>query len=184
MRKYIAILVSFIFITILAPSITLAQNVVAVPSIDLNRYAGKWYEIARFPNRFQKSCAGNVTAEYRTRPDGRIDVINRCQKNDGSVDEAIGVARLADRSGSATNSKLKVRFAPAWLSWLPFVWGDYWVLDLGPDYSYAVVGEPGRNYLWILSRSPSLPESSYQAALKKVTTQGFDVNKLVKTKQN
>ncbi|MDY7546064.1 lipocalin family protein [Glaciimonas sp. CA11.2] len=184
MMRNIIFSISFSFFAILTPSVTLAQNVVAVPSIDLNRYAGKWYEIARFPNRFQKSCAGNVTAEYRTRVDGRIDVINRCQKNDGSVDEAIGVARLADSSGSATNSKLKVRFAPAWLSWLPFVWGDYWVLDLAPDYSYAVVGEPGRNYLWILSRSPSLPESSYQAAIQKVARQGFDVSQLVKTKQD
>lgn len=187
MRNYIVFLLPLILSAMLSPSLALAQDVVAVPSIDLNRYTGKWYEIARFPNRFQKSCASNVTAEYRTRSDGNIDVTNRCKKDDGSMDEAVGIARLtaaSDSLGSATNSRLKVRFAPEWLSWLPFVWGDYWVIDLAPDYSYAVVGTPGRDYLWVLSRSPILTEPSYQLALAKITAQGFDVSKLVKTKQN
>ena len=190
MRRIVIFLTSLVLSAMLSPSITLAQDVVAVPSIDVNRYAGKWYEIARFPNRFQKSCAGDVTAEYRARPDGKIDVTNRCKKNDGSMDEAVGIARVAAGSGptgelgSATNSKLKVRFAPAWLSWLPFVWGDYWVIDLAPDYSYAVVGTPARDYLWVLSRSPVLPTSSYQSALARIAAQGFDVSKLVKTKQD
>ncbi|MBB5199787.1 lipocalin family protein [Glaciimonas immobilis] len=165
------------------PSISMAQEVTAVPSVDLSRYVGKWYEIARFPNSFQKACTGNVTAQYRSRADGKIDVINRCKKNDGSVDEAVGLARVSNDSGSATNSRLKVRFAPEWLSWLPLVWGDYWVLDLAPDYSYAVVGEPGRKYLWVLSRTPKLTDSTYRAALAKVAAQGFDVSKLVKTPQ-
>ncbi|MBC7490293.1 MAG: lipocalin family protein, partial [Glaciimonas sp.] len=82
-----------------------------------------------------------------------------------------------------SHAKLKVRFAPAWTAWLPFVWGDYWVLDLASDYSYAVVGEPGRNYLWVLSRTPNLPDVMYQAGLAKVAAQGFDVSKLVRTKQ-
>ncbi|PUA17903.1 lipocalin family protein [Glaciimonas sp. PCH181] len=189
MKKYFGLLALLMAIP---PSTMLAQNaagvgtiiaspVTAVSSVDLARYVGKWYEIARFPNSFQKKCSGNVTAEYSTRTDGNIDVLNRCQKSDGAVVKAAGVARVVD---TASNAKLKVRFAPAWLAWLPMVWGDYWVLELASDYSYAVVGEPGRNYLWVLSRSPSLPDAVYQSALTKVAAQGFDVSKLVKTKQD
>lgn len=177
----------FFWLAIVPSSIVLAQKVKAVPSLDLTRYVGKWYEIARLPNRFQTSCADNVTAEYRTRTDGNIDVINRCRKADGSVEVAAGMARVLVASapaGSATNSKLQVRFAPAWLSWIAFVWGDYWVLALAPDYSYAVVGEPGRKYCWILSRSSQLPEATYQIAVAAAAAQGFAVSQLVKTKQD
>ena len=151
-----------------------------VTSVNLDRYAGDWFEIARFPNRFQESCAGDVRASYARRSDGRIDVINRCRKADGRVTEARGVARVVD---TRTAAKLKVRFAPAVLSFLPFVWGDYWILGLAGDYSWAVVGSPDRNYLWILSRTPALEAAAYESALAAARASGFDVNRLVKTNQ-
>jgi apolipoprotein D and lipocalin family protein len=152
-----------------------------VDAVDLRRYVGTYYEIARFPNRFQKQCAGNVTATYALRSDGRLDVVNRCKKDDGTVTEARGVARRAARDTS--NARLQVRFAPGWLSLLPQVWGDYWVIGTGPDYSYAVIGNPAREFLWILSRVPQMPAVEYQQALEIARRNGYDVNRLVKTRQ-
>lgn len=151
-----------------------------VEHVDLARYAGHWYELARYPNRFETQCAREVTADYAQRPDGRIDVRNRCIKADGSVDEALGVARVVD---AASNARLKVRFAPAWLSWLPVVWGDYWVLDLAPDYGYALVGDSARDYLWLLARTPTLPESTWQHIEARAREQGFDPARLQRTAQ-
>jgi apolipoprotein D and lipocalin family protein len=152
-----------------------------VPSIDLQRYAGKWYEIARLPNRFQRDCAGDTTATYTPREDGTITVVNQCRRADGRIKSAEGVARRADSGGP--NSKLEVRFAPAFLSFLPFVWGDYQVIALGENYEYAVVGEPGREYLWVLSRTPRMDEAQYQDLLKRAAAQGFDTSRMVRTKQ-
>jgi apolipoprotein D and lipocalin family protein len=150
-----------------------------VPSVDLTRYAGDWYEIARFPNRFQRQCVGDVRASYTRRPDGRIDVLNQCRTTDGRI-EARGVARIVDEQ---TFAKLKVRFAPAWLSFVPAVWGDYWIIGLAPDYSWAVVGAPGRDYLWILARTPQLDEASIEAARTAARENGFDVDRLMSTSQ-
>ena len=136
-------------------------------------------QIARFPNRFQRQCVGDVRASYARRADGRIDVVNRCRTVDGQT-EARGVARLVDEQ---THAKLKVRFAPAWLSWLPPVWGDYWIIGLAPDYSWAVVGDPGREYLWILARTPRLEAESIAAARTAAQDNGFDVGRLVQTPQ-
>lgn len=160
------------------PSVAAPQT---VPSVDLARYAGTYYEIARFPNRFQTQCAANVTATYAVRPDGRIDVVNRCRKADGTEAVARGVAKRAGQDPS--NARLKVRFAPAILSFLPQVWGDYWILGLAPDYSYSVVGDPGREYLWILSRLPRMPPAAYRQALEIAKANGFDVSRLVATPQ-
>ncbi|QQS40347.1 MAG: lipocalin family protein [Acidobacteriota bacterium] len=152
-----------------------------VASVDLDRYKGKWFEIARYPNKFQKKCVGNTTATYTIESDGDIEVLNECLKKNGKTDRAKGEARIVDES---TNAKLEVRFAPAFLSFLPFVWGDYWVIDLADDYSYAVVGDPKREYLWILSRTPELETSVYQGILRRVEEKGFDPGKLVETPQN
>lgn len=152
-----------------------------VPSVDLKRYLGDWYEVARFPNRFQRDCTGEVKASYATRADGRLDVINRCRTADKGMKEARGVARIVDRS---TSAKLEVRFAPAALSFLPFVWGDYWIIGLADDYSWAVVGTPDRDYLWVLSRTPSLTAASYDAAVNTARTNGFDIGALVKSPQS
>jgi len=161
-----------------APYAQAQRPVRTVPLVDLNRYAGDWYEIARFPNRFQRQCLGDVRASYARRADGRVDVVNRCRTAEGPI-EARGVARVIDER---TSARLQVRFAPAWLSWLP-VWGDYWIIGLAPDYSWAVVGDPGRNYLWILARTPRLEPDAVAAARQAAHTNGFDVERLVQTPQ-
>jgi len=137
-------------------------------SVDLERYAGLWYEIARIPNRFQKDCVGAATATYELRDDGRIDVINRCMKEDGKVKEARGIARLADEGGA----RLEVSFFSV-LGWRP-VWGDYWILDLGDNYEYSIVGEGSRKYGWILSRSAELDETRLAALFESLRLQGYD----------
>jgi apolipoprotein D and lipocalin family protein len=152
-----------------------------VPSVDLNRYSGKWYEIARYPNRFQEQCVENTTATYTIKEAGKLEVLNQCVKKGGELNAAKGAAKIVDKS---SNAKLKVRFAPSFLSVFGFVWGDYWVIDLGRDYEYSVVGDPGRKYLWILSREPSINESAYREIIRRVEEQGFDPSKLIKTPQN
>ena len=151
-----------------------------VDQVDLQRYAGEWYEIARIPNDFQDRCARDVRAGYTLRDDGRVDVLNTCVTAEGKIDEAEGVARIVDR---ATPARLEVRFAPAILSFLPNVWGDYWIIGLASDYSWAVVGSPDRKYLWILSRTPRLDNAEYEKALDAARANGFDVSRLVKTPQ-
>ena len=150
--------------------------------VDLARYAGRWYEIARLPNRFQEQCAGDVAANYTLRPDGRVTVLNECRKQDGQTTRAEGVARRADEKGPA--SRLKVRFAPAFLSFLPFVWGDYWIVELDRDYRHAVVGDPERKYLWILSRSPVMEPGTYESLATAAGRLGFAAERLVRTPQS
>jgi apolipoprotein D and lipocalin family protein len=151
-----------------------------VESLDLTRYAGKWYEIARLPNKFQARCESDVVARYAVRPDGRLDVINQCRAADRTLVEARGIARKGKIKKDAI---LQVRFAPAFFSFLPSVWGDYWIIGLGPDYSWAVVGEPSRRYMWILSRAPIMSASSYEQALEIAAGNGFDVSRVVRTPQ-
>jgi apolipoprotein D and lipocalin family protein len=143
-----------------------------VPGVDLNRYAGKWYEIARLPNRFQRDCAGNTTATYTLRPDGKITVLNECRTAGGRVKSAKGTARVADAKGPT--SKLKVTF------FWPFS-GNYWIIDLDPEYRWAVVGDPSRDYFWILSREPQLDAVLYQKIFERAKRQGFDTDRLLKT---
>jgi apolipoprotein D and lipocalin family protein len=163
-------------------TVVLAQSPLkVVENLDLNRYAGKWYEAARLPNRFQDKCTGEVTADYTLQDDGNISVVNQCRLANGKMTEAKGLARKANKDGK--NSVLKVRFAPSFLSFLPQVWGDYQVLALGPAYDYAVVGDPERKYLWILSRSPQMTDTLYAEAVRQAREQGFDVGKLQRTAQ-
>ena len=152
-----------------------------VGKVDLKRYTGKWYEIARYPNKFQKQCVGNVTAQYTLKDNGRIEVRNQCAESDGTTSDVVGEAKVSDKD---TNAKLKVRFAPKAVSFLPFVWANYWIIDLGDDYEYSVVGEPKREYLWILSRNPQMSDEQYQKILRKVEEMGFLPGKLQKTPQN
>ena len=144
-----------------------------VQSVDLTRYVGRWYEIARLPNSFQKKCADTVTADYKMSEDGKIEVVNRCRKASGEYTTATGEAKIVDKK---TNAKLKVTF------FWPF-YGDYWILDLGPNYEYAVVGEPGRKYLWILSRSPQMDEALLQQLLQKMAAEGFNTEMMIRTAQ-
>jgi apolipoprotein D and lipocalin family protein len=165
---------------ILAPWQGSSESVTTVDRVDLDRYVGQWYEIARFPNRFQRQCAGDVRAIYTRRPDGRIDVVNECRTQDGKTDVARGIARVVDEQ---TRAKLEVRFAPAFLSFLPFVWGDYWIIGLADDYSWATVGSPDREYLWILSRTPQLGAEALDQARTRAAANRFDVDRLVPTEQ-
>lgn len=145
-----------------------------VAHVDLSRYLGTWYETANFPQRFQRGCTA-TTATYTLRGDGDIDVLNRCRKGSiaGEEKSALGRARIIDRT---TNAKLEVSF------FRPF-WGAYWIVGLAEDYSYAVVGHPGRDYLWILSRTPVMSEEIYQGIVARLRTQGYETARLVRTVQ-
>jgi apolipoprotein D and lipocalin family protein len=145
-----------------------------VPSVDLKRYAGTWYEIARYPNRFQRDCASHTTATYTLRPDGKIAVLNQCRTAEGKTKSARATARLADAKGP--NTKLKVTF------FWPFS-GDYWIVGLDPEYQWAVVGEPKRKYLWILSRNPQLSAETLAGIEALVRDKGFDRTRLLRTPQ-
>jgi apolipoprotein D and lipocalin family protein len=146
----------------------------AVAQVDLDRYIGTWFEIANFPQRFQQGCT-ETTATYTVRSDGDIDVLNQCREGslDGELRSNLGRARVIDRK---TNAKLQVSF------FRPF-WGDYWIIDLDDDYQYTVVGHPGRDYLWILSRTPTLAEETYRTILERLETRGYDTSRLIRTQQ-
>lgn len=140
-----------------------------VPYVDLQKYMGTWYEIAAFPQRFQKGCHC-TKAEYSLHPDGYVEVKNSCRKNSptGKLDKATGKATIQDKQ---TNAKLKVQF------FWPFK-GDYWIIDLASDYSYAVVGAPNRDYLWILSRTPRMEKELYNAIVTRIQQKEFDIARL------
>jgi len=142
--------------------------------VDLARYVGQWYEIARYHHRFQEGCVGS-RATYTLRDDGKINVVNECYERSfsGKLRSARGKAWVVDKE---TNARLKVSF------FWPFR-GDYWIIDLGPDYEYAVVGHPSRKYLWILSRTPAMEDKTYQAILERLQEQGYDTAKLIRTAQ-
>ncbi len=147
-----------------------------VEDVDLDRYMGRWHQIALLPNRFQAMCEAETTATYSPLPDGRVRVVNACRDEGGTLQRAEGVARLnAEYDDPA---RLEVRFAPAWLGFLPFVWGDYWILALEPDYSAVLVGAPDRDYLWVLARTPRIPRETYERLLDVARGQGFDVSAL------
>lgn len=143
-------------------------------SVDLERYLGRWYEIARLPNRFEKNCEG-VTADYGRRDDDYLSVTNTCRTGapDGPVKVAKGRVRLVDE---AVTAKLEVSFFG------PF-WGDYWILDLAPDYSLSIVGEPSGRYLWVLSRTPTISNQTRETTLRTLKAFGYDIEALYFTKQ-
>ena len=143
-----------------------------VPHVELKRYLGKWYEIAHLPARFQEGCT-NTTATYTLSEDGSISVLNECRRS-GKVKKAKGKAKVVDKNSGA---KLKVTF------FWPF-YGDYWIINLGKDYDYAVVGTPNRKYLWILSRTPQMDDGLFSHLIESVKSKGFDVNNLIKTSHN
>jgi len=143
-----------------------------VKNVDIQKYKGTWYEIARFEHFFEKGCK-NVTATYELKNDGDIKVINSCVNiDDNSKKQATGVVFVADE----TNSKLRVSF------FRPF-YGDYWILDLDKDYTYALVGTPSREYLWILSRTKTIPKNIKQKLVNKISKLGFEKQKLIWTIQ-
>lgn len=143
-----------------------------VQNVDLNRYYGTWYEIAMLPNRFQSMCVSDTQALYR--PDGKnVSVVNQCRTADGTIKQADGIAKQVEGSQGA---KLRVSF------FRPF-YGDYWILELDPDYRWALVGEPGRNYAWILAREKSLDAVTLERLLARAAVLGFDRQAFVRTPQ-
>jgi len=163
----------FLFALAWLPLPALAETPVAsVARVDLSRYAGKWFEIAAFPMYFQRDCVGDTTAEYALAADGSVSVTNRC-RTDSGFDEAEGKATVVEGSN---NARLKVSF------FWPFR-SDYWVIGLDADYRWAVVGNPNRRFLWVLSRTPQLPQESLEAALKAAVDQGYDLKQLRYTPQ-
>lgn len=164
----------FALLTALLPCIAHAEPapVRSVAQIDLTRYVGKWYEIAAFPMYFQRNCIADTTAEYTLRPDGELTVDNRCRTESG-VDQATGRAWAVDGAGAG---QLKVSF------FWPFR-SDYWVIGLDADYRWAVVGNPNRKYLWILSRTPQQPAAELERARQTASAQGYDLDQLKTTRQ-
>jgi len=162
---------ALVALTLFVPAFASAEDmrpVRTVPQVNLNRYMGKWFEISSFPQSFQKGCT-KTTATYSLRSDGKVDVLNQCIVN-GKLKNAKGVAYAADN----TNAKLRVSF------FWPF-YGNYWVVDLGRNYEFAVVGAPGRDYLWILSRTPRMSKRVYEGILQRLHEQQFDLSKLQMT---
>ncbi len=146
-----------------------------VRGVDLQRYQGKWYEIVRLPLFWEKKCVSDVTATYTLRQDGKITVLNACRKADGSFTNSRGTAVPATTDGSF--SKLKVTF------FWPFA-GDYWILDLDPEYRWALVGTPDRKHLWVLSRTPQLSAQTLNVLLNEARDQGFDMSRMITTAQS
>lgn len=152
---------------------------VSLPQLQLPNYLGTWYQVALFPNRFQSQCVSDTTATYDAQPDGTLRVRNRCRLADGRMDEALGVARPVGRIDGdwLKPAQLTVSFLPGWLQWLPIARGNYWVIQRADDGRYAVVSEPSRQYLWVLSRAPSLPPADESAIRSQLLSQGFDLSR-------
>ena len=158
----------------MATSNVKARELQTVLNVDLEKYAGKWYEIASYPQWFQKGCHC-TTAEYRISEKGYVIVENRCNKDsvDGKESYIKGKAFAVKNSG---NSKLKVQF------FWPFK-GKYWIIDLADDYSFAVVSHPNKKYLWILSRTPKMDNAVYRQIILRLKDKGFDLSALQVTQQ-
>ena len=148
----------------------------AVDQVDIQRYAGKWYEIAHLPMYFQRKCVSNITAQYSVNANQTMGVLNSCRIENGEMISSEGVAYPQNQG----NSKLKVSFLPPGLRWIPFTKGHYWVLRVDPEYKVALVGGPSTKYLWILSREPQLDEATYESYLDTAKYYGYDVTKLIK----
>jgi len=162
-------------------SATTAQTVpvAALPSLDVPSYMGTWYQVAWFPNRFQKQCVADTAASYRQLEDGQVEVVNRCRRADGQMEDVVGVAKPQGsvlRGPRLEPAQLQVSFLPAWLRWLP-IWGSYWVIQLADDGRYAVISEPKREYLWVLSRTPQLLAPDETAIRSRLAQQGFDLTR-------
>lgn len=143
-----------------------------VEKVDIDRYTGKWYEIAAIPMYFERKCVANTTAEYTRLASGEVSVFNSCEKADGKRQSSVGQGRVTDPQ---TNAKLEVSFFNLPLfGWQYWVSGDYWIIDLAPDYSTAIVGHPTRKYGWILARTPQLPLETLASLSQKLSQQGYN----------
>lgn len=149
-----------------------------VANVDLARYMGKWYEIARIPNTFQKPCLRAVTANYSLLANNHVRGTNTCLKAGGELFSLTVDGKIQDK----TNAKIVFKITSSWLRWIPMLKADYWIVDLADNYSYAAVATPDSQYLWILARQPQLDDTVYQQLIKRLAKQGFTVDKLVKNK--
>jgi len=166
---------------LLAGCATTQSDLPTQSGVDLEKYAGTWYEQARLPNRFQADCVGEVRADYTLKPDNRIEVVNQCKTRDGSVQLANGEGRLNSSFSPPDPARLEIRFAPKWTSWLPMVWGDYWIIRLADEYEHSLVGTPDRKFLWVLSRQQRADDASVQALLDYAATLGFATDEVTRT---
>lgn len=164
-----------VFLTVASDSHADDTPLDTVASVDLDRYLGKWYEIARLPQRFQKGCI-NSTAHYSFRDDGDIRVVNECDiEGNDKRKKAVGRAWVKDQE---TNAKLRVQFVLTGIK-LSFLSGRYWILDLGPDYDYAMIGDPSREYFWLLSRTPKLDDAVFTRLVEKAKALGFETSQFI-----
>lgn len=160
---------------------TSSRDLPTQTGVDLKQYAGRWYEQARLPQRFQRDCTTDVTADYTLLPDGGIRVINQCRTKDGGEKMAEGLGRLARGVEPPDPARLEVRFAPAWTAWLPAVWGDYWIIRLEGDYEYSLVGTPDRESLWVLSRDEKADQAVVDRLLEYARSLGFPVEQMIRS---
>jgi len=169
-----------ILMIILFSSLMFAQQnpPTTVKYVDLKRYVGLWYEVAKIPNSFQDQCVKNTTAKYTLAEDGEIKVTNSCIDEDGEADDANGIVRVVDKK---SNAKLEVSFV-SFLGWRPF-WGDYWIIGLDENYQWAIVGTPNRKYGWVLSRTPNLDNTTMDKIFGIIKDQGYDPKKFEISKQ-
>jgi apolipoprotein D and lipocalin family protein len=153
----------------------MSDELVTVPHVELPRYLGTWHEIARKPMRHEDAGARDITATYEADGDGAVRVVNSCIDEDGTVETAVGQATPVD----STNAKLEVTFLPRGLRWIPFTKGDYWILRLDEAYTTALVGEPGRRYLWLLHRSPRMEPAAEREWLQFARMLGYELDDLI-----
>ncbi len=151
----------------------------SISTLELNRYLGTWYEIAKYPNRFQAMCKSNTTAQYALLPEGGINVLNSCTDDKGLTTQANGAARI-----KAQPSQLEVSFAPTWTRWLPLVWANYWVVALDANYRWVLISEPNRQYAWVLAREKKLSDTDWVAVKAAVDSAALDLKRLELTIQN
>lgn len=159
---------------------TTPQTLPTQSDVDLKKYAGTWYEQTRLPNRFQEDCVADVQADYVLKADGTLGVTNQCKTSGGGSKRAQAEGRLNTSVEPPDPAKLEVRFAPAWTSWIPWVWGDYWILKLEGDYEYSLVGTPDRDYLWVLSREKNADPAKVKALLDYAGTLGYPVDQVIR----
>lgn len=179
MKSILIILLTMLLTRCSSPQEKNFPELVTVKQVDLNKYVGLWYEIAKIPNSFQDQCAYGTTAEYKIDEDGDIIVTNSCYDDEGKIDVAEGLAKVVDKN---TNAKLEVSFFSI-LGIRPF-WGDYWIIGLDDNYQWAVVGTPNRKYGWVLSRTPSLPDSTMENIFEILKSQHYNPDDFEISKQN
>lgn len=169
MKKFVFFAIFAAVLLISMPAAAQKTRPVTVASVDLQKYAGTWYEIARFENKYQSKCVGNTSFVYTAKPDGDLSVVNQCVGKDGMTVTFKGEEIVTD---NASKAKMKG------------IWGDYWIIDLDPKYQYAAVSDAKGKNLWILGRAPQMSDTVYQGILRRIETMGFNPGKLSKTPQN